>query len=98
MWENTTPSTELPRDFCARIGPLQLGVVLVFVTTILKIIAATTITCSYQFTKQHGSSLNTDTKAIEMDINCSKTRSSTVDSVAEIALGTWDCMHNAICA
>ena len=29
MWENTTP-TELPRDFCAGIGPLQLGVVLVF--------------------------------------------------------------------
>ena len=29
VWENTTPSTELPRDFCARIGPLQLGVVLV---------------------------------------------------------------------
>ena len=29
MWENTTPSTELPRDLCARIGPLQLGVVLV---------------------------------------------------------------------
>ena len=28
MWENTTPSTELPRDFCARIGTLQLGVVL----------------------------------------------------------------------
>ena len=28
-WENTTPSTELPRDFCAGIGPLQLGVVLV---------------------------------------------------------------------
>ena len=27
---NTTPSTELPRDFCAGIGPLQLGVVLVF--------------------------------------------------------------------
>ena len=24
-----TPSTELPRDFCAGIGPLQLGVVLV---------------------------------------------------------------------
>ena len=24
------PSTELPRDFCARIGPLQFGVVLVF--------------------------------------------------------------------
>ena len=23
------PSTELPRDFCAGIGPLQLGVVLV---------------------------------------------------------------------
>ena len=29
MWENTTLSTELPRDFCSRIGPLQLGVVLV---------------------------------------------------------------------
>ena len=29
MWENMTPSTELPRDFCAGIGPLQLGVVLV---------------------------------------------------------------------
>ena len=26
----TTPSTELPRAFCAGIGPLQLGVVLVF--------------------------------------------------------------------
>ena len=31
MWENTTPSTELPRDFYAGIGPLQLGVVLVFI-------------------------------------------------------------------
>ena len=30
MWENTTPSTELPRDFCGGIGPLQLGVMLVF--------------------------------------------------------------------
>ena len=30
VWENTTPSSELPRDFCAGIGPLQLGVVLVF--------------------------------------------------------------------
>ena len=30
MWENTTPSTELPRDFCAGISPLQLGVVLVY--------------------------------------------------------------------
>ena len=30
MWENTTP-TELPSDFCAGIGPLQLGVVLVFI-------------------------------------------------------------------
>ena len=29
VWENMTPSTELPRDFCAGIGPLQLGVVLV---------------------------------------------------------------------
>ena len=27
----TTPSTELPRDFCAGIGPLQLGVVLGYV-------------------------------------------------------------------
>ena len=31
MWENTTPSPELPRDFCAGIGPLQLGVVLVII-------------------------------------------------------------------
>ena len=30
--ENMTPSTELPRDFCAGIGPLQLGVVLVFLS------------------------------------------------------------------
>ena len=30
VWENTTPSTDLPRDFCAGIGPLQLGVVLVY--------------------------------------------------------------------
>ena len=29
-WENTTLSTELSRDFYARIGPLQLGVVLFF--------------------------------------------------------------------
>ena len=29
VWENMTPGTELPRDFCAGIGPLQLGVVLV---------------------------------------------------------------------
>ena len=29
MWENTAPSTELPRDFCAGIGPLQLRIVLV---------------------------------------------------------------------
>ena len=29
MCENTTPGPELPRDFCAGIGPLQLGVVLV---------------------------------------------------------------------
>ena len=29
MWENTTPSTELLRDFCAGIGTLQLGVVLI---------------------------------------------------------------------
>ena len=29
VWEDTTPCTELPKDFCAGIGPLQLGVVLV---------------------------------------------------------------------
>ena len=29
VWENTTPSTKLPRDFCAGIGPLQLSIVLV---------------------------------------------------------------------
>ena len=38
MSENTTPSTELPRDFCAGIGPLQLGVVLVFTFFYVKII------------------------------------------------------------
>ena len=31
VWENTTPGTELPRDFCAGIGPLQLGVGVVLV-------------------------------------------------------------------
>ena len=30
MWENTAPGTELPHIFRAGIGPLQLGVVLVF--------------------------------------------------------------------
>ena len=29
MWENTAPGTESACDFCAGIGPLQLGVVLV---------------------------------------------------------------------
>ena len=29
-WENMAPRTEFTRDFCAGIGPLQLGVVLVF--------------------------------------------------------------------
>ena len=28
-WENMAPDTEVARDFCAEIGPLQLGVVLV---------------------------------------------------------------------
>ena len=28
-WENMAPGTEFARDFCAGIGPLQLGVVLV---------------------------------------------------------------------
>ena len=31
-WENTALGTELARNFCAGIGPLQLGVVLVFTT------------------------------------------------------------------
>ena len=39
MWEKTTPGTEIPRIFCAGIGhqidpgigPLQLGVVLVYI-------------------------------------------------------------------
>ena len=37
MLENTTPSNELPRDFCAGIGPLQLGLVLVILLIILVI-------------------------------------------------------------
>ena len=36
VWENTTPSTELPSDFCAGSGPLQLGVVLVFLNFFFK--------------------------------------------------------------
>ena len=35
VWENTTQSTELPREFCARIGPLQLGVVPVLILVML---------------------------------------------------------------
>ena len=30
MWENTASGTEFPHIFCDGIGPLQLGVVLVF--------------------------------------------------------------------
>ena len=30
-WENVAPGTEFARDFCAGIGPLQLGVVRVFI-------------------------------------------------------------------
>ena len=30
VWKNATSSAELPRDYCAGIGPLQLGVALVF--------------------------------------------------------------------
>ena len=33
VWENTTPSAELPCDCCAGIGPLQLGIVLVYLIT-----------------------------------------------------------------
>ena len=41
MWENATPGTEIPHIFCAVIGPLQLGVVLVilclnFVTRVIQ--------------------------------------------------------------
>ena len=43
MWENTTPSTELPRDFCAGIGPLQLGVVLVTLLFVVVFCRAQTI-------------------------------------------------------
>ena len=35
MWENITPSTELPRDLYSGIGPLQLGVVLVSFSSVL---------------------------------------------------------------
>ena len=45
MWENTTPSTELPRDFCARIGPLQLDVVLVDLYSELKMGSINVIHC-----------------------------------------------------
>ena len=33
MVENMAPGTEFARDFCAGIGPLQLGVVLVSVNS-----------------------------------------------------------------
>ena len=41
MWENVIPGTQIPHIFCARIGPLQLGVVLVilclnFVTRVIQ--------------------------------------------------------------
>ena len=29
LWENSPPVTEFPRIFCAGIGPLQLGVVVI---------------------------------------------------------------------
>ena len=59
MWENTTPSTELPRDFYAGIDPLQLGVVLVvhfisniFFNNLLALFAAglprSTCQCQYK--------------------------------------------------
>ena len=38
VWKNATSSTELPRDFCAGIGPLQLGVVLVFFISVLSVL------------------------------------------------------------
>ena len=42
-----TPSTELSRYFCAGIGPLQLGVVLVIIIIIITIIIII-ISCLYQ--------------------------------------------------
>ena len=30
MWENTAPGTELTRNLCAGISPLELDIVLVF--------------------------------------------------------------------
>ena len=45
---STTPSTELPRDFCAGIGPLQLGVVLVSL-----LINQLMFTCTYNTHKRN---------------------------------------------
>jgi len=47
VWENTTPSTELPRDFCAGIAPLQLGVVLFCYFSDRKGKAKRSFTCQY---------------------------------------------------
>ena len=50
VWENTTPSTELPHDFCAEIGPLQLGVVLVLYCFVLLLwIIASMKMCSMNY-------------------------------------------------
>ena len=43
-WENMAPGTEFARDFCAGIGPLQLGGVLVIIIiSIISIIIINTI-------------------------------------------------------
>ena len=42
VWENTIPDTELPRIFCAEIGPLELGAVLVLYVFIIPWIAYNT--------------------------------------------------------
>ena len=66
MWENTTPSTELPRDFSAGIGPLQLGVVLVnIIDSLLPPHSTQTISLLIHFTHKH----KTDVCKREMFIN-----------------------------
>ena len=56
------PGTEFARDFCARIGPLQLGVVLVFYilaqsysTLFLRMVHS--ITCSSSFSSSLSSEM-----------------------------------------
>ena len=57
MWQNTTPSAELPRDLCAGIGPLQLGVVLVellFQTTDICLTYVKPTVATFQYQRDEG--------------------------------------------